>query len=104
MTVHNSSDALAAEMITTLVNDGYTVAKTPAGALKIDLDVQAVTFSAVGSTRTSLKKARRWDLLEVPGTTTITCERSLRSSMETTTTGRRLVSSSLPRVGPNSTK
>ena len=38
--------ALAAEMITTLVNDGYTVAKTPAGALKIDLDVQAVTFSA----------------------------------------------------------
>ncbi|WP_296000414.1 hypothetical protein [Rugamonas sp.] len=38
--------ALAAQLTTSLVNDGYTVAKTPAGALKIDLDVQAVTFSA----------------------------------------------------------
>lgn len=38
--------ALAAQLTTSLVNDGYTVAKTPAGALKVDLDVQAVTFSA----------------------------------------------------------
>lgn len=37
--------ALAAQLITSLVNDGYTVSHTAPGALKIDLDVQAVTFA-----------------------------------------------------------
>ncbi|WP_245774065.1 hypothetical protein [Rugamonas rubra] len=38
--------ALNTQLITSLVNDGYTVSKSAAGSLKIDLDVQAVTFSA----------------------------------------------------------
>jgi len=37
--------ALATQLITALVNDGFTVARAPAGALKIDLDVQALTFA-----------------------------------------------------------
>ena len=38
--------ALSTQLTTSLVNDGYTVSRTPAGALKVDMDVQAVTFSA----------------------------------------------------------
>jgi hypothetical protein len=38
--------ALAAQLTTSLVNDGYVVSRTPAGSLKVDLDVQAVTFTA----------------------------------------------------------
>jgi hypothetical protein len=38
--------ALAVQLTTSLVNDGYTVSRTPAGSLKVDLDVQAVTFTA----------------------------------------------------------
>lgn len=38
--------ALSTQLTTSLVNDGYTVARAPAGALKVDMDVQAVTFSA----------------------------------------------------------
>jgi hypothetical protein len=38
--------ALATQLTTSLVNDGFTVARTPAGALKIDLDVQTLTFAA----------------------------------------------------------
>lgn len=38
--------ALATQLTTALVNDGYTVSKTPAGSLKVDMDTQAVTFSA----------------------------------------------------------
>lgn len=37
--------ALATQLITALVNDGFTVARAPAGALKIDLDVQTLTFA-----------------------------------------------------------
>jgi hypothetical protein len=38
--------ALATQLTTSLVNDGFTVARAPAGALKIDLDVQTLTFAA----------------------------------------------------------
>lgn len=38
--------ALVAQLTTSLVNDGYVVSRTPAGSLKIDLDVQTVTFGA----------------------------------------------------------
>jgi hypothetical protein len=38
--------ALAAQVTTSLVNDGFVVSRSPAGSLKVDLDVQAVTFSA----------------------------------------------------------
>jgi hypothetical protein len=38
--------ALSTQLTTSLVNDGYVVARTPAGALKVDMDVQAVTFTA----------------------------------------------------------
>jgi hypothetical protein len=38
--------ALAAQLTTSLVNDGYTVSRSPAGSLKVEMDVQAVTFTA----------------------------------------------------------
>ena len=38
--------AMTTQLTTSLVNDGHTVSRSPAGSLKIDLDVQAVTFSA----------------------------------------------------------
>jgi hypothetical protein len=38
--------ALATQLTTSLVNDGFTVARAPAGALKIDIDVQTLTFAA----------------------------------------------------------
>lgn len=38
--------ALATQLTTSLVNDGYIVSRNPAGSLKIDLDVQTVTFTA----------------------------------------------------------
>ena len=38
--------ALSTQLTTSLVNDGYMVSRTPAGALKVDMDVQAVTFTA----------------------------------------------------------
>jgi hypothetical protein len=38
--------ALAAQLTTSLVNDGHMVSRNPAGSLKIDLDVQALTFAA----------------------------------------------------------
>lgn len=38
--------ALATQLTTSLVNDGYVVSRSPAGSLKVDMDVQAVTFSA----------------------------------------------------------
>jgi uncharacterized lipoprotein YmbA len=38
--------ALATQLTTSLVNDGYTVSRSAAGSLKIDMDVQAVTFTA----------------------------------------------------------
>lgn len=38
--------ALAVQLTTSLVNDGYVVSRSPAGSLKIDMDVQAVTFTA----------------------------------------------------------
>lgn len=38
--------ALATQLTTSLVNDGYVVTRSPAGSLKIDMDVQAVTFTA----------------------------------------------------------
>lgn len=38
--------ALATQLTTSLVNDGFTVARAPAGALKIELDVQALSFAA----------------------------------------------------------
>jgi len=37
--------AMTAQLMTSLVNDGYVVSRTPAGSLRIDLDVQAVTFT-----------------------------------------------------------
>ncbi|WP_028101286.1 hypothetical protein [Pseudoduganella violaceinigra] len=36
--------ALTTQIISSLVNDGYVVSRAPAGALRIDLDVQALTF------------------------------------------------------------
>ncbi|OFA01060.1 hypothetical protein DUGA2_43920 [Duganella sp. HH101] len=38
--------ALTTQLTTSLVNDGYVVSRSPAGSLKIDMDVQAVTFTA----------------------------------------------------------
>ncbi|MET0321471.1 MAG: hypothetical protein ABW069_12180, partial [Duganella sp.] len=38
--------ALATQLTTSLVNDGFTGARAPAGALKIELDVQTLTFAA----------------------------------------------------------
>jgi hypothetical protein len=38
--------ALAVQLTTSLVNDGHTVSRSPAGSLKIDLDVQALTFAS----------------------------------------------------------
>jgi hypothetical protein len=38
--------ALAAQLTTSLVNDGYVVSRSPAGSLRVDLDVQTVTFTA----------------------------------------------------------
>jgi hypothetical protein len=38
--------ALAQQLTTSLVNDGYVVSRSPAGSLKVDMDVQAVTFTA----------------------------------------------------------
>jgi hypothetical protein len=38
--------ALATQLTTSLVNDGHVVSRTPAGSLKVEMDVQAVTFSA----------------------------------------------------------
>lgn len=37
--------ALVTQLTTSLVNDGYVVSRKPAGSLKIDLDIQAVTFA-----------------------------------------------------------
>jgi len=37
--------AMTAQLMTSLVNDGYVVSRSPAGSLRIDLDVQAVTFT-----------------------------------------------------------
>lgn len=37
--------ALTTQIISSLVSDGYVVSRAPAGALRIDLDVQALTFS-----------------------------------------------------------
>ncbi|MBV7535010.1 hypothetical protein KW842_04420 [Duganella sp. sic0402] len=38
--------ALAAQLTTSLVNDGYVVSRNAAGSLKVELDVQTLTFSA----------------------------------------------------------
>jgi hypothetical protein len=38
--------ALATQLTTSLVNDGHTVSRSPAGSLRVDLDVQALTFAA----------------------------------------------------------
>lgn len=38
--------ALTTQIISSLVSDGHIVSRAPAGALRIDLDVQALTFSA----------------------------------------------------------
>ena len=38
--------ALTTQIISSLVRDGYVVSRAPAGALRIDLDVQALTFTA----------------------------------------------------------
>lgn len=37
--------ALHASMVSALVNEGYTVSRSPAGSLKVDIDVQALTFA-----------------------------------------------------------
>jgi len=37
--------AITNQLISSLVNDGYVVSRTPAGALQINLDIQAVTFA-----------------------------------------------------------
>lgn len=37
--------ALHASLVSALVNDGFTVSRSPAGSLKVDVDVQAVTFA-----------------------------------------------------------
>jgi hypothetical protein len=37
--------AINNQLISSLVNDGYVVSRTPAGALQISLDIQAVTFA-----------------------------------------------------------
>jgi uncharacterized lipoprotein YajG len=38
--------ALASQLASALVKDGYVVSRNPAGALKIDIDVQALTFAS----------------------------------------------------------
>ncbi|MYM34855.1 hypothetical protein GTP38_10940 [Duganella sp. FT94W] len=38
--------ALAAQLTTSLVNDGYVVSRSPAGSLRVELDVQTLTFAA----------------------------------------------------------
>lgn len=37
--------AMTSQMITALVNGGYVVSRSPAGALKIDMELQAVSFA-----------------------------------------------------------
>jgi len=37
--------AMVSQLISSLVNDGYTVSRSPAGALQIDLEIQAISFS-----------------------------------------------------------
>lgn len=37
--------ALAVQLTSALVKDGHVVSRTPAGSLKVDIDVQALTFS-----------------------------------------------------------
>ncbi|KQV80954.1 hypothetical protein ASD15_13790 [Massilia sp. Root351] len=37
--------ALAAQLVSALVRDGHIVSRTPAGSLKVDIDVQAYTFA-----------------------------------------------------------
>lgn len=37
--------AVTAQLMTSLVKDGYVVARTPTGAWKLELDIQAVTFT-----------------------------------------------------------
>ena len=37
--------AVTTQLVTSLVKDGYVVARTPAGAWKLELDIQAVTFT-----------------------------------------------------------
>lgn len=37
--------AINNQLISSLVKDGYEVSRTPAGALQIDLDIQAITFA-----------------------------------------------------------
>jgi hypothetical protein len=38
--------AMTAQLVSSLVNDGFVVSRSPAGALRLDLDVQALTFGA----------------------------------------------------------
>ncbi|CDG83407.1 putative uncharacterized protein [Janthinobacterium agaricidamnosum NBRC 102515 = DSM 9628] len=40
------SQAVAGQLTTSLVNDGYVVAKSPRAALKVEIDTQVVEFSA----------------------------------------------------------
>jgi hypothetical protein len=40
------NQTMASQLITSLVNDGYVVGKTPVGALKVEIDTQVVAFSA----------------------------------------------------------
>jgi hypothetical protein len=40
------NQTMASQLITSLVNDGYVVGKTPVGALKVEVDTQVVAFSA----------------------------------------------------------
>lgn len=37
--------AVTTQLVTSLVKDGFVVARTPAGAWKLELDIQAVTFT-----------------------------------------------------------
>lgn len=37
--------ALHASLVSALVNDGFSVSRSPAGSLKVEMDVQAVTFA-----------------------------------------------------------
>jgi hypothetical protein len=39
------NQAVASQLMTSLVNDGYVVAKTPAGALNVEITTQVVEFS-----------------------------------------------------------
>jgi len=40
------NQTMASQLITSLVNDGYVVGKSPVGALKVEIDTQLVAFSA----------------------------------------------------------